>query len=146
MSSYVPAVMSSMGQETFDQQIDRILEDALRAFGDSEPRWWVPACNVWDDDDGFYVQMALPGWEASEISLELNQQILTVKGARKEETESTGRYHMQEIPSGSFERRFRLPAFVDCDKASATHKNGLLTISLPKREEARSRRIQIEGH
>lgn len=146
MSSYVPAVMSSMGQDTFDRQIDRILEDALRAFGGSEPQWWMPACNVWDDDNGFYVQMAVPGWEPNDIGLELNQHVLTVKGTRKQDAESTERYHLQEIPNGSFERRFRLPSFVDSDKASAAYKNGLLTITLPKREEARSRRIHIEQH
>jgi HSP20 family protein len=52
---------------------------------------------------------------------------------------------MQEIPEGRFIRTFRLPTYVDQHRASAVHKNGLLTVTLPKREEAKLRRITIEG-
>lgn len=143
MSSYVPMVMSSMREEAFNRQIDRMLDEALRTFG-TPGQGWVPACNVWDDENGFYVQIALPGWEANQIALEVNHRMLTVKGERKEESGVADRYHLQEIGGASFERIFHLPDFVDREKASATHKNGLLTITFPKREEARSRRILID--
>jgi len=144
MSSYGPVVMSTMRNETFDRQIDRMLDEALRAFG-SAGQGWAPACNAWDDENGFYVQAALPGWEAGHISIEVNNRILTVKGERKEEEgREAGRYHLQEISAGTFERVFKLPDFVDHDKASASHKNGLLTITFPKREEAKPRRILID--
>jgi HSP20 family protein len=141
MSSYVPAGMSSIRQDAFDGQIDRVLDEALRAFG----QHWMPPCNVWDDENGFYVELALSGWEANQVALELNNQILTVKGEQKQESGNTGRYHVHEINSGGFVRRFKLPSFVDQDKASATQKNGVLTVAFPKREEAKSRRILIEG-
>lgn len=143
MSSYVPSVMASLRDETLDRQIDRMLDDALRAFGTSTEQW-VPACNVWDDENGFYVQVALPGWEAGHISLEVNHQVLTVKGEREQQERAAGiRLHLEEFGGQRFARMFKLPSFVDHDKASATHRNGLLTISFPKREEAKIRRILI---
>jgi HSP20 family protein len=143
MTSYVPSVTSSLNEQTFDRQIDRMFDEALRAFSTATTDW-VPACNVWDDANGFYVQVALPGWEASHITLEVNNQILTVKGERKEEERAEGsRYHLEEIGGDRFARMFRLPSFVDHEKASATQKNGMLTISFPKREEAKCRRILI---
>ncbi len=144
MSTYLPTVISSIGSDTFDRQIDRVLDEALRAFGASEASW-APACNAWEDDDGFYVQMALPGWEPKDITLEVDKQVLTVKGERKDRTAVPEKVHLREIADGPFVRRFRLPSFVDHDKAAATQKHGLLTISFPKREEAKCRRIMIEG-
>jgi HSP20 family protein len=142
MSSFMPSVMSSGREERLDRQIDRILDDALCAFGSSTDHW-APACNVWDDDGGFYVQMALPGWEASEIAPEVNHQMLTIRGERKGDSSETRRYHLQEFGGNRFVRAFKLPSFVDHEKGSAIHKNGLLTLSFPKREEAKSRRILI---
>jgi HSP20 family protein len=70
--------------------------------------------------------------------------VLAVKGERKEESGESSRYHLKEIEGSRFVRLFKLPAFVDHEKASAVHKNGLLTISFMKREEAKSRRISID--
>lgn len=144
MSSYLPSVISTIRTDGFDRQIDRLLDEALQAFGTSDGLW-APACNTWEDDNGFYVQMALPGWEPKAIALEVNNQVLTVKGERVVETAASQKYHLREIADGRFTRLFRLPSFVDHDNASATHKHGLLTISFPKREEAKCRRIMIQG-
>ncbi|HSA60905.1 MAG TPA: Hsp20/alpha crystallin family protein [Nitrospiraceae bacterium] len=144
MSTYLPAVLSSIRPDAFDRQIDRIFDEALRAFGTPDQAW-APASNAWEDDNGFYVQVALPGWEPKDIALEVNNQVLAVKGERKDEGAQVEKYHFREIGGDRFMRLFQLPTFVDHEKASATHKNGLLTISFPKREEAKSRRILIEG-
>lgn len=144
MTAYLPNVISSIRPDAIDRQIDRVFDEALRAFGTTEPAW-APDCNAWEDDNGFYVQMALPGWESKDIALEVNNQMLWVKGEGNEDTTGSRKYHLREIADGRFVRMFKLPTVVDHDKASATHKNGLLTISFPKREEAKSRRILIEG-
>jgi HSP20 family protein len=144
MSTYLPAVFSTVRPDTFDRQIDRMFEDALRAFGTSDAAW-VPACNAWEDSNGFYVQMALPGWEPKDVALEVNNQMLSVKGERAEETNGSGKHLIREIADGRFVRIFKLPTTVDHDKASANYKNGLLTISFPKREDAKPRRIVIDG-
>jgi len=144
MSTYLPSVISAIRTDAFDRQVDRLFNEALRAF-DAPDQMWAPACNAWEDDNGFYVQMALPGWEPKDIALEVNNQRLTVKGERSVEVADSQKYHLREIVDGGFTRHFRLPTFVDHDKASATHKHGLLTITFPKREEAKCRRILIEG-
>lgn len=144
MTNYLPSVVSAIRTDAFDRQVDRLFNEALQAF-DAADQAWVPASNVWEDDNGFYVQMALPGWEPKDITLEVNNQILGVKGERNVELRNSEKIRLCEIPDGRFARLFRLPSFVEHDKASATHKHGLLTITFPKREEAKCRRIMIEG-
>ena len=144
MSTYLPSVMSAIRTDAFDRQVDRLFNEAVRAF-DAADQMWVPASNAWEDDNGFYIQMALPGWEPNDITLEVNNQVLTVKGERNVQLKDSEKYHLREIADGQFTRLFRLPSFVEHDKATATHKHGLLTISFPKREEAKCRRIMIEG-
>jgi HSP20 family protein len=143
MTSYLPSVISTIRTDAFDHQVDRLFNEALQAFGAGD-QTWVPASNAWEDDKGFYIQMALPGWEPKDITLEVNNQILTVKGERNVELQDSVKFHLREIADGRFARLFRLPPFVEYDKASATHKHGLLTITFPKREEAKCRRIMIE--
>ena len=125
-----------------NQQIDRLFDEALGETSTSGD-YWVPACNVREDDNGFYVQVALPGWEPNQVTLEMKDNTLTVTGERS--PEGTGHYHVREIPEGSFCRTFTLPGSIDHEKARAVHANGLLQISFPKREEARARRILIEA-
>jgi HSP20 family protein len=141
MTNYLPALSTS---ESVEGQIDRMLNDAVRAFGIG-PSTWTPSCNVWEDEHGFYVQMALPGWEPKEVSLEVEKHVLTVKGERNIEQQPDRKVYLWEIAADQFIRKFRLPSFVDQDRASASHKNGLLNIRFPKREEAKPRRIAIEG-
>jgi HSP20 family protein len=143
MSSFT-STAAPRREEGMDRQIDRMLDEALRAFGTSAD-YWVPACNVWDDDNGFYIQVALPGWDASHLSLEVKQQMLTIKGERKDERGEAPRFHLQEFGGNRFARAFKLPSFVDHERASAIHKNGMLTLSFPKREAAKCRRILISA-
>jgi HSP20 family protein len=146
MRTYLPAVLSSVGSDVFERQIDRMFDEALRAPGTAD-QGWMPPCNVWEDGNGFYIEVALPGWDPKDITLEIENienPVVTVKGERKDEGRSEGSYHVQEIDSGRFTRAFTLPTSVDPDKASATHKHGMLTITFPKREEAKCRQILIE--
>lgn len=140
MTSYLPGVRSN----GFERQIDRLFEETLRAMGTSDGGW-TPAANAWEDENGFYVQMALPGWDQKDIAVEVNNQLLSVKGKRSDEQASCRKFYVHEIVDGEFARLFRVPTSVNQEKASATHKHGLLTIAFPKREEAKRRQITIEG-
>ncbi|HKR79342.1 MAG TPA: Hsp20/alpha crystallin family protein [Nitrospira sp.] len=144
MSTYLPTVFSTVRPDAFDRQIDQMFEDALSAFGTAGGAW-VPACNAWEDSNGFYIQMALPGWEPKDVALEVTDNMLCVKGQRTEEATSSRKHMIREIADGRFVRIFKLPTSVNQEKASASSKNGLLTISFPKRDEAKPRRIMIEG-
>lgn len=128
--------------DALNRQIDRLFDEALGECGTSSDHW-VPACNVREDENGFYVQVALPGWEPNQVNLEMKDKMLTVWGERA--GEESGQYRVREIPDGSFSRVFALPASIDHEKARAVHANGLLQISFPKREEAKARRILIEA-
>jgi HSP20 family protein len=89
----------------------------------------VPRCNIWDDDKGFYVQLALPGWQA--LQVEVTNLMLTVKGRELEGT-------------AQFSRAFQLPSFADYTRARAAYRQGLLTVSFPKRAESKPHRILVE--
>ncbi|MES4787118.1 MAG: hypothetical protein C4294_16345 [Nitrospiraceae bacterium] len=91
------------------------------------------------------MQAAVPGMDRKDIEILMENGVLTLKGERKDDdSESNRTYFAHEIGRGIFSRSFRLPNNVDPGKVSASYKNGVLTISLPKREEAKPRRIMIE--
>ena len=144
MTSYQIALMNPIGQHPFDRNIDRLFQEAV-SESESQGEPWTPACNVWEDEQGFCVQLALPGWEPQDVTLEVMNHMLSIKGERQQASTSARTTHVQEIADGRFMRMFRLPTLVDSQQASATQKNGLLTVTFPKREEAKSRRIMIEA-
>ena len=133
MTAYIPTV--------FNGQIDQLLDEAMRGL--SRDSAWTPASNVWEDEKGFHVQLALPGWETKDVSIQVEKQLLTVTGAHQAEHDATRKVYQWEIPHGQFVGRYRLPNFVQHEQASATYKDGVLTISFLKREEAKARRIEI---
>jgi HSP20 family protein len=131
----------------FDSQIDRLFNEAIRNIGRPVPTW-VPKCNVWEEDEHFTLQLALPGWQSQEVALSVENGVVTVEGQRKRAAEiepGNGRIcHLQEVEDGSFSRSFTLPMNLEWDKATASLKDGLLTVEFPKRDEAKPRRIMIQ--
>ncbi len=122
--------------------VDRWLTEALGTV--SGPAGWAPACNTYEDEQGFWVEAAVPGMERKDIDIVIEDGVLTVKGERKDEhSESNRAYFTREIGWGTFSRSFRLPTNIDPNKVSASYKEGVLTLALPKREEAKPRRITI---
>ncbi len=140
MLNQVPMVFRS---GSFESDIDRLLEDALHSVKEWSQEW-EPACNTFEDEHGFTIQMALPGMETDQIDLRVENNVLRVKGQRACATSKGTTWYERGIPEGAFSCSFRLPAFVDQDKSTASYKQGLLTITFPKREEAKPRRIAIE--
>jgi HSP20 family protein len=123
--------------------VDRFLDDVLLSPADKPV--WVPACNAYEDEQGFWIQAALPGMDRRDIHLVMKDGVLTIKGVWKQEESNLKRiYVTREFRSGVFSRAFRIPTSVDAEKISATYKNGILTIILPKREETKPRRIPID--
>src|SRR5437016_14154703 len=129
----------SVNYAPFD--VDKFLRDALHA---DQSAAWDPACNTYEDEEGYWVQVALPGLERKDINIVFDDGVLTVKGEQKEEAVPNRTYFTREIGRGSFSRAFRLPNTVDPGKVSASYKEGLLTIQIPKREETKPRQITIE--
>lgn len=105
----------------------------------------VPALDVSETDKTIEVKMDLPGIKASDIDVQVNGNVLTVSGERKEEKEEKGKtYHRIERRYGSFSRSTTLPAAVIEDKVDAQYHDGVLTITMEKTEEAKSRKIKVK--
>jgi HSP20 family protein len=127
----------------FDTQIDRLFDDALRAVGDWTSMW-APDCNVYEDDHSFVVQAALPGIDPGSIDVRVEKGTLYLKGERKSGQTGNCTWYAHEVKDGPFACSFTLPSTVDHDKSTASYKQGMLTITFPKLEEAKPRRIMIE--
>lgn len=121
--------------------VDRLLQETLRTM---DTAGWAPPCNAYEDEHGYHIEVALPGMDRQDISIVFEDGVLTVKGGRKETSSDNGRrYFAHEIGWGAFSRSFRLPTYGDPEKMSASLKDGMLVLHIPKREEAKPRRIEI---
>jgi HSP20 family protein len=106
---------------------------------------WTPKLDLTENKDALIVKVEVPAIEPKEIQVSLLESVLTVKGEKKEEKEDKDeKYYRVERTYGSFSRSVRLPVPVDEGKVSATFKNGLLTVTLPKTPAARSTAIPIK--
>jgi HSP20 family protein len=122
--------------------VDKFLDEALRAANGNAS--WLPACDTYEDERSFWVQAALPGMDRKDIDIVVEDEVLTIKGQRKEDVSEKRTYFVRELNHGSFVRSFKLPKTADQAKVAATFKDGVLTVELPKREETKPRRIAIE--
>jgi HSP20 family protein len=105
---------------------------------------WNPAVDIFENENEIVIKADLPGMEAKDIELGLENNVLTVKGERRFEKETNEEnYHRVEREYGRFSRSFSLPTAVNEEKITAEFKNGLLKIALPKKEEVKSRLIKI---
>ena len=105
---------------------------------------WSPTLDVFDDKDCLVVQVELPGMKKEEIDIALHEGVLTVSGERKTESErKEGEMFRSERYFGKFQRSVTLPVTVDAKKVKATYKDGILTIDMPKSEEAKPKQIAI---
>ena len=105
---------------------------------------WVPAVDLKEEENHFVIYADLPGVEPNDIEITLEQGVLTIKGERRVETmEEKKSYKRIERVRGTFYRRFSLPERVDADKISATSKQGVLEIFVPKREVTQTRKISV---
>ncbi|MCX7869239.1 MAG: Hsp20/alpha crystallin family protein [Terrimicrobiaceae bacterium] len=106
---------------------------------------WVPALDVYEDDEKVTVQLEAAGMKAEDFNLSLHEGALTISGERKQESEKReGESFRQERLFGSFSRTVSLPAPVQGDKVRASYKDGVLTVTLPKAEEARPKKIAVK--
>lgn len=100
----------------------------------------IPAVNIQENEDAFTVEVAAPGKTKEDFKIELNNDVLTISSEERKEDETSsnnGKYTRREFSYSTFKRAFGLPETVDSEKIAASYKNGVLEISLPKREEAK---------
>ena len=105
----------------------------------------VPAINLEETEETFKVTAELPGMSKEDISITLENNVLSISGEKKEENEDKSKnYHRVERSYGKFHRAFELPGVVNRDKIEADYKDGILNISVPKAEEAKPKQIEIK--
>lgn len=107
---------------------------------------WYPKVDIFENSDNLVLEAELPGLKRDEFELSFENNMLTLKGERKFEKKDEGEnYHRIERSYGSFARSFTLPPTVTADGATAEFNNGVLRVSLPKREETKARKIEVIG-
>jgi HSP20 family protein len=100
----------------------------------------IPSVNVIDAKNEFKIEVAAPGLDKEDFKIELNNNVLTISSDKEEKSEENDqKYTRREFCYTCFKRSFTLPNTVDSEKISANHKNGILYVSIPKRDEAKER-------
>ena len=130
------------------ERMNRAFEDAAgRRWKGEEPATttsWSPAVDIYETDREILVQAELPGIDRKDISLQVENNVLTLKGDRRFEKEANQEnYHRIERSYGGFCRTFAIPAIVDESGIRADFKDGILKIALPKKEQMKARQIRI---
>ena len=123
------------------------LEDELDRFFGSPVSAWAPALEMHEDKDKFTVRVELAGLKREDIEVSLQDGALIISGERKsEKTEEGVAVHRQERFYGKFQRALMLPEPVSAEKVKADYKEGVLTVTLPKTEEAKPRKIDVSAN
>ena len=121
-----------------------ILQDQMNRLFDDAPATWSPAVDIFETEDELVVKAELPGMERKDITLNLENNVLTLKGERRFEKETKDEnYHRIERAYGGFSRVFSIPSTVDEEKIRADYTDGVLKIVLPKKEQAKPKQIRI---
>ncbi|MCK6485241.1 MAG: Hsp20/alpha crystallin family protein [Phycisphaerae bacterium] len=131
-------------------EMDRLFQDAFDGTLRLDPFGMgggaaFPAMNVWEDGDALFVEAEMPGLKMDDIEVVVTGDELTLKGERRETQNANVTYHRRERGVGAFSRVLRLPYAVDVDKVEANLRDGVLTIRVPKSEQARARKIVVKG-
>ena len=129
----------------------RLQDEVARAFDDrlglraGESLGWTPACDIYEDGEAVTLRFELAGVEPKDVDIRYENGVVTLRGERKlEKEEKKDNYHRVEMSYGSFTRSFSLPAAVDPEKIRAESKHGVLTVTLPKKAEAKPRPITVK--
>jgi HSP20 family protein len=135
--------------EPFRREMDRLWDQLLGEplEGEALGVGWYPPLDISETKECLTVEAELPGMEVKDIDIKLTGDILTIKGEKKVERKKEGKhYHCCECHIGNFQRSMRLPVGVKTDKIDASFDKGILTVKLPKMEEALEKEIKINVH
>ncbi len=144
-SKYQPADVFEELTKEVGQLFKGTLSDVVNTASGSSAGTWVPAIDIREEANRFVVEVDIPGVAAKEVELTFENGVLTIEGSReKQETEENVSLFRSERKHGTFLRRLSLPELVDDEKISASGKDGVLTILLPKKEKVQPKKIQVD--
>jgi HSP20 family protein len=141
-------MMPWTGMRNLRQELDRFFGPLTELKGEdlSALGEWAPSMDVTETKDALVVTAEVPGLDANDIQISLQEQVLTIKGEKRQEKEEKDeRYHRVERSYGRFARSVWLPVGVDGSRVTAGFKNGLLTVTLPKTVAAKGTTIPIKA-
>ena len=134
---------------TLQEEVNRLFSSNLTpSFGEEGigRGAWNPNVDIYENKDQIVLEAELPGMNREDFELTVENNVITLRGERRfEKKDDADNYHRVERSYGSFSRSFTLPQVVSGDGATAEYRNGVLRVTLPKREEAKARRIEITG-
>lgn len=133
---------------SLQEEVNRLFSTNLRGFSDEGigRGAWNPSVDIYENKDHIVLEAELPGMTRDEFELTVENNVITLRGERHfEKKDETDNYHRVERSYGSFTRSFTLPQTVSTEGANAEYRNGVLRVTLPKREETKARRIEISG-
>jgi len=137
------------GLESLRQDMNRMFDQFFRGdvladesfFG----RDWIPAVDVAENNDSYIIKAELPGMSKDDVKITLENNVLTIRGEKKNESEKKeNNYHRVERSYGMFERSFTIPGSIKTNDIDAQYKDGVLTLTLPKAEEAKPKMIDVK--
>ena len=136
---------------SLQDRMNRLFDESYRSTqrSGSDDEWalggsWAPAVDIFEQGNDIVLKAELPGVDPKDVDIRLENNVLSLRGQRKLETEvKRESYHRVERSYGAFSRSFTLPTVVDQGSIKAEFKDGLLRLTLPKREEAKPKQIQI---
>jgi HSP20 family protein len=145
MTNHVTRWTPTQQQAALAQPLFRLFDTFFNEGGeDLATRTWTPAVDIQETDDAYRIHAELPGLTKDDIQITLENNVLRLSGERKLEKDvKQENYHRIERTYGTFSRSFALPTQVSPDKVEAKFENGVLTIVVPKAEQAKPRRINI---
>ncbi|MEJ2366956.1 MAG: Hsp20/alpha crystallin family protein [Acidobacteriota bacterium] len=128
-------------------QMNRLMRDFFgQGAEEMEYGNWIPAADLKEEENQFTVSLEVPGMKKEDIEINMENNVLTVRGERKFQSESQKEnYHRIERAYGKFSRSFSMPTHVNSDAIAASYKDGMLEIVIPKAEESKPKRIAIKG-
>lgn len=130
----------------FESLANRLLSHSP-ATRSGESRPWTPQVDITEDESGYTITSDLPDVPKEAVKVTVEDGVLTVRGERKwEKKTDTTKVHLVERSYGSFTRSFRLPEDADGEKVAAAFKDGVLKITLAKREESKPRQVEVQVH
>ena len=132
---------------TLREAMDRLFDDAFtRPINLRDGGWSSPAIDMYQTDDEVVIRVALPGFKADEVQINVTGDVLSLRGEMKHEDDRKDKaWHIREHRWSSFERSIALPTTVKANQASADFENGILTITLPKAEEVKPKTISVKA-
>ena len=134
--------------QPFDQVFDQMMTTQFPTFfeeaGIDFAKGSYPKCNIMDDVNDVTVMAEIPGLSKDDVSIKVEDSVLTISGQRVSATNGTAKYIRRELKHSSFKRSFTLSDTLDTMNIDASFENGILTITIPKKEESKPKSIDIE--